>query len=312
MHEPGFCAGCSPEPPADACRESFSRREILKVHWECWSDCNLACGFCYRSRGLPIGTDDAHRLLEAVHSGGARAIVFAGGDPSIRPDIAKLISYAHHLGLMVEVQTNAHHVTPEFMAALETVHMVGLSLDGPNATIHDSFRDKPGNFDRVTRLLDRLNELGTPVILRSIAARSNHASLVHLAALVVKWETICRWSIMEFSPFEQGFVNRDKYVLDSTAFDKTVENIMSQYKGRAELDIYRRELKVGTYAQITPDGHMFTTCFESANGSHASVGSILIDHLSELSKRLGFNEMNHHRRYKYVLQMMGNANTRFL
>src|SRR5919199_122548 len=100
-----FCAACTPQSASPQCRNSFKRLGVIKVHWECWSACSLACSFCYRTRGNPLDTEGAKKLLQAISTSGALRIVFAGGDPSLRPDIAQLIHYAHSLNLQVEVHT---------------------------------------------------------------------------------------------------------------------------------------------------------------------------------------------------------------
>src|SRR5206468_9954060 len=94
-------------------------------------------------------TTHAKNLISSVSTSGVQTIVFAGGDPSIRPDISSLIRFARELALRVEVQTNAHHTPKEFLKELQSVELVGLSLHGPNAAVHDAFRNKIGNFERV-------------------------------------------------------------------------------------------------------------------------------------------------------------------
>src|SRR5215472_11967938 len=147
-----YCAGCGATTVRTECLNSFRRLGLIKVHWECWSNCNLPCEFCYRTLGQALPTDEAKRLISAVRTGGVETIVFAGGDPSIRPDICELVSSAREQALNVEVQTNAQYTSEEFLHALRTVQLVGLSLDGPNQDVHDAFRGKPGNFERVLRL----------------------------------------------------------------------------------------------------------------------------------------------------------------
>ena len=107
----------------------------------------------------------------AVRTGGAHGIVFAGGDPSIRPDICSLFEFARSIGLLVEVHTNAQCIRAEFLELLREADLVGLSLDGPDAETHDGFRGKPGNFDKVLTVLHQLSESGTPIVVRTVVAK---------------------------------------------------------------------------------------------------------------------------------------------
>lgn len=295
------CPGCDPNPAAEACIGSLSRLGVLKVHWEIWSDCNFHCSFCYRTLGKPIDTASAARLLKAVRCGGVRSVALVGGDPSIRQDIPLLVALAHSLGLQVEVQTNGHFLTPEFREVIEKVELVSLSLDGSDADSHDSFRDMPGNFNRVLAILKRLGEKNVPVCVRTLVSRRNYKSVPGIAHLINGMENIARWSLMEFSPVGDGFTNRQEYLLDTPLFDRAIAEAQARYVGPAQVDVYRSAAKVGTYLLITPDGRVYGTGTPLVNGLYPTVGSILSDHLSLLASRLPFSGENHRRRYEQVV-----------
>ncbi len=297
MNEPDFCGGCPPFPVAPICRGSFRRNGVLKVHWECWSECNLACSFCYRAKGSPLDTGSARRLLDAIATSGALGVVFAGGDPSIRPDISVLMRYAHSLGLNVEVQTNAQIVKPEFLEALVAADLVGLSLDGPDTATHDGFRDKPGNFDSVLSLLRVLESEKVPVVVRTIVARPNFLMVPRLAYLLNKLPNLVRWSLLEFSAVGDGFMNRERYELDRALFNVAVEDAARNFANPTKLNIYRDEDKIGTYALVTPSGYVYGTSETTVDGIHPTIGSILQEHLSVLVQGLPFSMKNHQQRY---------------
>jgi len=291
---------------------SLSRLGVIKVHWECWSECNLHCSFCYRTLGKPLDTASAARLLKAVKCGGARSIVFAGGDPSIRRDIAVLVTLSHSLGLQVEVQTNGHFLTPQFRDVLEKVELVSLSLDGCDADGHDSFRDKPGNFNRVLAVLKWLGEKNVPVCVRSVVCRPNYHSVPGVAHLISGMENIVRWSLMEFNPVGEGFTNRQKYLLDPPLFDRAIAKAQARYVGPAQVDVYRSAAMAGTYFLITPDGRVYGTGTPLDNGFYPTLGSILSDHLSLLASRLPFSADNHRRRYQQVVTSFESSREKIL
>ena len=244
------CGGCHPNEPRPECVGAFARRRILKVHWECWSDCNLHCRFCFRMRGPPLDTTAGKYLVRAVKSSGARGIAFVGGDPSLRPDIAELINDARNLGLWIEVQTNGHQQPEPFLSALLSVNSVGVSLDGPDPETHDRFRDQPGNFDRVTSLLRFLQRHGIPVVVRSIVALHNHKNLVGLAAVLSRFGNVVRWVLMEFVPVGEGYANREEYLLDRNSFSGIVSQARALADARLTVDTYYRENHSGTYGLL--------------------------------------------------------------
>jgi len=228
--------------------------------------------------------------------------VFAGGDPSIHPDIHVLVDFAKALGLKVEIQTNAHHRSHEFLRSIRDSDLVGLSLDGPDAAIHDAFRNKPGNFQRVLDFMKLLDGWGTPMILRTVVTNLNYQSVSKIGELVVPIENVIRWSLLEFSAVGEGYVNRAKYEIGRDLFESVAEHTRAHFRGRAQIDVYRADAKVGTYALITPSGLAYGTGSPAIRGVFPVSGSILHDHLCEIAKKLPFSREKHLRRYGSLIQ----------
>jgi hypothetical protein len=112
---------------------------------------------------------------------------------------------------------------------------------------------------------------------------------------------VVRWSLLEFSPVGEGFINREEYYLKRSLFDKVVDQVMQIFVGPASLDIYRTEAKTGTYALITPSGHLYGTTESTVNSFFPTIGSIIQDHLATLAERLPFSRQNHIQRYKNLI-----------
>jgi MoaA/NifB/PqqE/SkfB family radical SAM enzyme len=293
-----FCGGCATLGRDASCEGAFARGGITTVHWECWSDCNLSCAFCYRSRTKPLDSAGGVSLARAVAAGGARRLVFAGGDPSLRLDLPQLATAARELDLRVEIQTNAHVLSGALLAALPHADAVGLSIDGATPEVHDAFRGKPGNFARVTRLLGVLVDMGVPVNVRTVVTRENHRSVAGIAGLLQPLPNVRRWSLMEFTPLGDGLVNQDHYTLDRRLFDAAAAAAAAGLRGGPVVDIYRNTDKVGTYALVSSDGTLYGVSGGEAGPEHRVAGSLLHDHLSALANRLPFSESNHLRRYR--------------
>src|SRR5262245_25853241 len=69
------------------------------VIWETTQACALACRHC-RASARPwrdpreLTTEEGRRLIAAVAAMGTPLIVFTGGDPASRPDLAELVRFA--------------------------------------------------------------------------------------------------------------------------------------------------------------------------------------------------------------------------
>lgn len=292
------CGGCSQGVKRRDCAGSLRRAGALKAHWECWSNCNLNCGFCYRTRGVPLLTDEARRLIQAIHFGGCKGLVFAGGDPSLRADIEELVEHSQGLGLKAEIQTNADRVPPGFRRALLHADLIGLSIDASSSNLHDELRGKRGNFTRTLQLLRWLHENGKPVVVRSVVLRQNCRDFASIARLLSPFANILRWSVLEFSAVGTGFKNRQEFAHTATDLEEAIADARSGWQGTGAIDIYRNEAKTGAYVLLTPTGLAYgTTAIAPADGVFPTVGSIIHDHLADLARAIPFSVEHHHNRY---------------
>jgi MoaA/NifB/PqqE/SkfB family radical SAM enzyme len=281
------------------CRDSLLQLGAHKVHWECWSE----CGFCYRTRGVPLETPDALRLLAAVKTAGSSTIVFAGGDPTLRRDLPRMVGRAHELGLVVEIHTNSQFSTSSVRQVLAQADCVGLSLDGSTREVHDLVRSKRGNFDRVLELLAFLDEALVPVIVRTVVVQPNHDQLLGIGDLLRSHRNVIAWYLLEFSPVGLGFHARQTFEIEREPFDAVVEEADHRYGVEFQVHARRLEDKSGAYVMVTPDGDVYGTSGDTEQGIYPRVGSVLRDHLSDLADAVGFERPLHEPRYAIVEEM---------
>lgn len=136
--------------------------------WEITGKCQLVCAHCYASSGPggshgALTTSDWRRVITQTRQAGAWLGQFIGGEPTLHPDLSKLVCHALAEGMQVEVYTNLVHVTP---AMWETFQLPGVRL----AT--SFYSDDPGEHEMITgrrtlrvtrRNIARARELGIPV-----------------------------------------------------------------------------------------------------------------------------------------------------
>lgn len=103
----------------------------LGMLWlEITGQCQLSCSHCYAGSG-PDGshgsmtTADWERVLGEAAALGARMVQFIGGEPTLHPDLPRLIRRALSLGLQVEVFSNLVHVSDD---AWEAFSLPGVRL----------------------------------------------------------------------------------------------------------------------------------------------------------------------------------------
>ncbi|GAA2173498.1 hypothetical protein GCM10009784_08030 [Arthrobacter parietis] len=226
-------------------------------------------------------------------------MVFTGGDPSLRKDLSQLITYAKSFGMFVEVLTNAHHRPDELAAVLSEADLVGVSLDGATADIHDQFRNKKDNFKRVNRLLDLLDSQGKPYIVRTIISAENAASIPAMADAMHSRKMLTRWGIQQFSPVEEGYVNRDRYAISDVEYRSVVSVLMNSASQELKPKISTLSVddRIGLYLLLNPAGAVFGRDHSTEDGTFPTVGSVFTDHLFDLSEALSFDRGKHELRY---------------
>jgi radical SAM protein len=180
---------------------NFDQAPMLVI-WEVTQACDLACVHC-RASAQPernpaeLSTEQGYRLLDEIRSFGEPLMVFTGGDPLKRPDLYELIRYSVKIGLRTNVTPSA---TPLLTAeAIEGFQAAGIarmaiSLDGPDAAMHDEFRGIPGTFDRAMFALRHARDIGLDTQLQTTVSRRNMARLAEIAEIAKEVRTRM-WSL---------------------------------------------------------------------------------------------------------------------
>lgn len=141
-------------------------RAPFTMAWEITRACALACVHC-RAEAQPKGdleltTEEARGIIDQIRATGDPILVVTGGDPLMRRDVFDLLDYSVQAGLRTSLTPTAIAlVTPQALARVRDagVKRVAISLDGPNAAVHDRFRGFSGSFHRTSRIMPRYAKL---------------------------------------------------------------------------------------------------------------------------------------------------------
>ena len=152
--------------------------------------CNQNCTYCTFRRA----TDDLRAIrpqairaeIERAVAAGAREIVFSGGEPTMRADLAALIAHARACGAeQVTLETNATLID---QARAATFKEAGLTLARVNFTATGELLDRitrdPGGHLRTEAGLRALSAADVPIELVVVAVRSTVDTLGDLPSHV--------------------------------------------------------------------------------------------------------------------------------
>jgi len=168
----------------------FSEDKKPVVVWNVTRACNLKCVHCYakadnRKAEKELTHDEGLRLLDDLAQFGAPVVLFSGGEPLMRPDLADLARHAVKRGMRAVISTNGTLITQAKARELKSVGLsyVGVSLDGMEE-VNDRFRGKQGAFKEAMAGIRNCQEAGLKVGLRFTMNRMNTAEIPRIFDLL--------------------------------------------------------------------------------------------------------------------------------
>lgn len=275
------------------------------VIWETTQACDLACKHC-RAEAQParhpheLTTEEAKRMLDDVRRFGPIIFVFSGGDCLKRPDLVELTEYGAGLGLRMAVTPATTALCTR--AKLEELRAAGtsrlaVSLDGPNAEIHDEFRQVEGSFDHGLRILRTAADVGLSIQVNTVVARHNVDDFDTMAALLTDLGIVF-WEVFFLVPTGRA---RPEDVVGADAFEKVFNELYDLAKtvpfdikataaphyARVVLQRKKAEMMVGgrdEASDILTDGaaHSLRDGIGRARGVNDGDGFLFVSHTGEL------------------------------
>jgi radical SAM protein with 4Fe4S-binding SPASM domain len=198
--------------------------------------CNERCRFCYAGCGpegaqtasgedgvKELPTDEWKRIIRVFKEEAKIPFFsFTGGEPLLRPDLEILAAYAVTLGLRVNLITNGSLATVERAAGLKAagIDTAQVSLESPDAGIHDALCGVDGAWERTVAGIKALREAGISVQTNSTLTALNKAegpgSLLRLPSFLASLG-VERFSMNLFIPAGRGLGADDLFVSYSEA-----------------------------------------------------------------------------------------------
>ena len=206
----------------------FSQTPFVAI-WETTRACDLACRHC-RAEAIPealpgeLSTREGFQVLDELSRMGTPICVLSGGDPAKRPDLCELVSHGAGLGMrMATIPAATPLLTRTLVQNLKDAGLaqMALSLDGPSAQVHDTFRGVPGAFDRTIQGTSYAREVGLPLQINSTFSSYNLEHFDAMAALVREVGAVF-WEVFFLVPMGRG---KDLGQLNADQFEQLFEKL---------------------------------------------------------------------------------------
>ncbi|MBW2504812.1 MAG: GeoRSP system radical SAM/SPASM protein [Deltaproteobacteria bacterium] len=192
------------------------RQEILSApltfNWTLSYRCNFTCDHCYSRDEVcnELSTADNYRIIDVLAEQQIPFINFGGGEPLLRDDLFDIAGYATQCGLNVSMNSNGWLLDSKVAQRLRDCGFksVGISIDSPEPTVHDQFRNMPGSFTRATHALDSLADSGLKSTMSSVVSRINYRCFQDLLDLA-RDHHVTQIYLHNFKCSGRGFKNRE-------------------------------------------------------------------------------------------------------
>lgn len=236
--------------------------KVATMDFHVTSECSQECPYCWGPQDFETAVDTvtALAILQKMRDSEVRRVVFTGGDPLQRPDIAELIRAARDMGLEVALSTTGDKLTEEFLAATAgAIDLISLPLDGSTEEINAQTK-KPGHFAAIMDALALLSrypkvdvKLCTPVM------RKNIDDVVNIAALIDRWArgVSNRVFYNVFQTFPRSMTPRqwDELVVSDAEFERMAANIRA-HGFRIQINFLTHAMLDRIYVMVFPDGSL--------------------------------------------------------
>jgi 12,18-didecarboxysiroheme deacetylase len=147
------------------------------VVWNITRSCNLNCIHCYadaKADSDGIDTEKAKRVIDDLADFNVPVLLFSGGEPVLRKDIAELIYYTAKKGIRAVLSTNGTLIDQDMAKRLKDAGLsyAGISLDGMEE-VNDRFRGISGAFKKALSGIQHCKNAGIKVGIRFTISRFN-------------------------------------------------------------------------------------------------------------------------------------------
>ncbi len=238
---------------------------LLALNYDCPCKC-AHCGvsdFRNAERNCRIITfAEIKEIIFSLVKIGIMHITLTGGEPILREDIFDIIKFVSHQGVIISLDTCGYNLDYSKVVKLKAsgLNLIKVSLDNPEADMHDEIRGVVGCFDRAIGTIRSCVETGMPCVIavtvtKELLMNGNLEDIVRLGKKLmvsgVKLELLA-FSGEALDKKYIGFTSADIEYLKKICKDKIVyfRNIFSDF---SECLILRKKIfYISAYGDVYP------------------------------------------------------------
>jgi radical SAM protein with 4Fe4S-binding SPASM domain len=231
--------------------------------------CNLRCKHCLVSAGQALKeeltTEEIKRLVDEAIELGTRRFYITGGEPFIKDGIFELIRYiTKEKNRELIILTNATLFDDKKIASLKRLKnpkvIIQVSLEGPNAEIHDKLRGK-GSFDKAVEGIKRLIDIGIIPIVSTAINRFNEKHVAETSKFLSRLG-VREHNILWMHTKGRGASNVNELFVPAERITRIMRELRKLYKENEIIVDNEESLKVRARAKRGRKNDLCNNCYE--------------------------------------------------
>ncbi|MCC6215601.1 MAG: radical SAM protein [Polyangiaceae bacterium] len=182
-----------------------AQRALVRIN----GHCNMSCAFCFVDRTVPdFDAGELEGALATLRAGGADHAVLSGGEPTLHPELPRLVGHARALGFRtIELQTNGVRLADDAYAAelvAAGLTKATVSLHSADPAVSDRITRLPGAFGRTERGIEVLRRLGVETQIAHVITKENYQALPRMASYLAERFPVAEASLSVCFAIAQG------------------------------------------------------------------------------------------------------------
>lgn len=231
--------------------------------------CNLRCKHCLVDAGKALKNeltvDEFKKVVDESIKLGVHRFYITGGEPFIKEGIFDLIKYITKTKKReLIVLTNATLFDDKKIAKLKKLVgpklLVQVSLEGPNAKIHDKLRGK-GSFDATVDGINRLMSIGIIPIVSTAISKLNEKEIAKTSQFLSKLG-IQEHNVLWMHAKGRGVDHMNELFVSSDNIAKAMKTLKKEYKEKDVIFDNVESLKVRVRTKRGRKTDLCNNCFE--------------------------------------------------
>lgn len=232
----------------------------IAINYHVSRKCNARCRFCFatfRDVDGQLTTKESAQLIDALRKAGGEKLTFAGGEPTLLPDLGILLAHARSIGFVTGIVTNGARLPAVLDRNHQDLDWVGLSVDSGNeSTLVELGRSRGDHVARSIAHASMCREAGVRVKLNTVVTSLNWREDLGTLVRAVKPS---RWKVFQVLPIHG---QNDGDVSDLLISPAQFTAFIARHGGLACEGFAPvaedNDAMVGSYVMVDPLGRFFS------------------------------------------------------